>query len=109
MNRATLNDESLTSSFKQGFLEGVVASGAGVTFKLTVSSDGVDLSVTHFRDVEEAITRVRHYLSEHNVGVVVTISVEAGVFTSESVDDDDIIDAEVVEPSSQAGTPSAST
>jgi hypothetical protein len=109
MSRATLNDERLTSSFKQGFLEGAATSGAEVTFKVTVSSDGVDLSITHFRDAEEALTRVRHYLSENNVGVVVTLSVEAGAFASESADDDDIIDAEVVEPPSQADNPSAST
>lgn len=96
-NRATLSDEGLTNAFKEGFEEGLGLAGSDVVFTFKLSTDGVDIALVRTKDVDEVLGRVKHYLSENNVGVVMTVTIEAGGKVLPENSDADIIDAEVVE------------
>ncbi len=97
-NRATVRDEGLGAAFRQGFQEGLSMLGSEVVFKITVATDGVAISTFSSTSPEAIMNRVKHYLTAQNVGVVLTVSVETVSGTKEiEANDDDIIDAEVIE------------
>lgn len=110
-NKATIRDEGLEDSFRQGFEEGMrQAAGAQIIYEFTATFEGTDLRQVQFSDLNTCLAEAKEILLQGH-GVVVNIravavptqQVQETRAVDSGEDDDDVEDAEVVEEAPSQG------
>lgn len=102
-NKATIKDTSLTDAFRQGFEEGVALAATTQTlYEVEASFEGTMLRKTQFSDLGQALAEVKEFLSngsgtEINIKVIAVALDAEGAALAAAPDDDDVVDAEIVE------------